>query len=82
MTLGVFVALAVAAPSVPGFLGVFQLGCVAAFKLFSYPAAAAQVYSIVTHGLTYLFIVGTGTIILMSRNLNLLELKRAVEKTD
>ena len=82
MTLGVFVALAVAAPSVPGFLGVFQLGCVAAFQLFSYPAAAAQVYSIVTHGLTYLFIVGTGTIILMSRNLNLLELKRAVEKTD
>jgi uncharacterized protein (TIRG00374 family) len=80
MALGVFVALAVAAPSAPGFLGVFQLGCIAAFDLAAYPPSLAQVYSIVTHGLTYIAIVGVGALILMVHNLSLFELKRAVEK--
>ena len=82
MTLGVFVALAVAAPSVPGFLGVFQLGCIAAFELFSYPPSAAQVYSVVMHGITYLSIVSVGSLLLLSHNLSLFELKRAVEHNE
>jgi uncharacterized protein (TIRG00374 family) len=80
VTLGVFVALAVALPSAPGFVGVFQFGCVAATSLFTYPAAAAQVYSLVVHALTFLMFIIIGFWLLSVHNLNLFELKRAAEE--
>lgn len=76
----IFVALAVAAPSAPGFVGVFQAGVVAACKLFSYPEAAAQVYSIVIHATTILFFVVLGFTLLFKHNLSLGELRKAAEK--
>lgn len=80
VTLGVFVALAVALPSAPGFVGVFQFGCVAATSLFAYPSAAAQVYSLVVHALTFVMLIVIGFWLLSVHNLNLFELKRAAEK--
>lgn len=82
VALGVFVALAIAVPSAPGFFGVFQVGCVAACSLFFYPEAAAQVYSIVVHLLTFLLIVGLGFWLLSVHDLNLFELKRAAEERE
>lgn len=79
VALGVFVALAIALPSAPGFVGVFQIGCVAACSLFSYPDAAAKVYSLVVHALTYLLFIGIGFWLLAAHNLNLFELKRVAE---
>jgi uncharacterized membrane protein YbhN (UPF0104 family) len=80
VTLGVFVALAVALPSAPGFVGVFQVGCVAATSLFAYPLAAAQVYSLVVHALTFILLIIIGFWLLSVHNLNLFELKRAAEE--
>lgn len=80
VALGVFVALAIALPSAPGFVGVFQLGCVAAASLFAYPTSAAQVYSLVVHALTYVIFVAIGFWLLSVHDLNLFELKKAAEE--
>ena len=80
MALGVFVALAIALPSAPGFVGVFQIGCVAACSLFSYPLAAAQVYSLIVHALTYVLFVVIGFWLIAVHDLSLSELKEAAEK--
>ncbi|MEN9845510.1 MAG: hypothetical protein RIS36_657 [Pseudomonadota bacterium] len=80
VTLCVFVSLAVALPSAPGFVGVFQMGCVAAASLFAYPIAAAQLYSIIIHLLSFLFVVGIGFWVLMIHDLTLFELKKAAER--
>lgn len=82
VALGVFVALAIALPSAPGFVGVFQIGCVAAASLFSYPEADAKVYSLIMHGLTYIMMIGVGFWLLAIHDLNLFELKKAAEKRD
>jgi uncharacterized protein (TIRG00374 family) len=80
VTLCVFVSLAVALPSAPGFVGVFQMGCVAAAALFAYPIAAAQLYSIIAHLLTFLLVVVIGFWVLAIHDLTLFELKKAAEK--
>jgi uncharacterized protein (TIRG00374 family) len=82
VALGVFVALAIALPSAPGFVGVFQIGCVAAASLFSYPEADAKVYSLLVHGLTYLMMIIVGFWLLAIHDLNLFELKKAAESVD
>jgi len=79
VALGVFVALAIALPSAPGFVGVFQIGCVAACGLFSYPVAAAQVFSLIVHGLTYILTIVIGFWLLAIHNMSLFELKNAAE---
>jgi uncharacterized protein (TIRG00374 family) len=80
VTLCVFVSLAVALPSAPGFVGVFQMGCVAAAALFAYSVSAAQLYSILVHLLTFLMVIGMGFWVLTARDLNLFELKKAAER--
>lgn len=80
VALGVFVALAIALPSAPGFVGVFQIGCVAAASLFAYPESDAKVYSLVVHGLTYLILIVVGFWLLAIHDLNLFELKKAAEQ--
>ena len=49
----VFVALAVAAPSAPGFVGVYQLGCIAALSLFSIDLELATAYALISHLIQY-----------------------------
>jgi hypothetical protein len=75
--LGVFVALAVAVPSAPGFFGVFHVGCVAALALFAYPPTASQAYAIITHALTYLVYVVVGFALMLVHGLTLSDLKGA-----
>ncbi len=80
VTLCVFVSLAVALPSAPGFVGVFQMGCIAAASLFAYPLAAAQLYSIIVHLVSFLLVVGIGFWVLAIHDLTLFELKKAAER--
>lgn len=80
VTLCVFVSLAVALPSAPGFVGVFQMGCVAAAALFAYSVSAAQLYSILVHLLTFVMVIAMGFWVLTVHDLNLFELKKAAEK--
>jgi len=74
-TIAVIVALAVAAPSAPGFIGVYQVAMIAGFSLFGLPEQQAVAYSIVTHLLQYVFFVVYGMIVLMRSHLSLSELR-------
>jgi len=61
----VFIALAVAAPSAPGFLGTFQLGCDAALSgVYGYAHELALAYSVVLHFLQLLSTVFLGFLML------------------
>jgi uncharacterized membrane protein YbhN (UPF0104 family) len=80
VTLCVFVALAVALPSAPGFVGVYQMACVAASSLFAYSLSAAQLYSILVHLITFIMVITIGFWVLAVHDLNFFELKKAAEK--
>ena len=73
---GVFVALAIAIPSAPGFIGVFQIGCVAACALFHYPLEVSQAFSLVAHAISYLSTMLIGAFLLVVHGLNLGQLQR------
>lgn len=79
VALGVFVALAIAAPSAPGFFGAFQAGCVIAFSLFGYPVVDGKAYSLVVHLISYILTIAIGFILLRKHDLKLFDLKHAAE---
>lgn len=76
VTISIIVALAVAAPSAPGFVGVYQAGCVAAFTLFKVDKEVAVAYSIITHIHQFIFCIGVGMIVLLRNNLSLSDLRK------
>jgi uncharacterized protein (TIRG00374 family) len=67
LTLTSTVALAVAAPSAPGFIGVYQAACIASFQIFGLSSEMAVTYSIVTHILNYL-LFGLAAVVFCLRN--------------
>lgn len=77
VTLAVIVALAVAAPSAPGFIGVFQIGCIAAFALFNYSEELATAYSILSHAHQFVMFVAYGSYILFREGLSFGELRKS-----
>jgi len=76
-TIAVVVALAVAAPSAPGFVGVYQTACIGAFALFGLDSETAVAYSLVTHFYQYVIFIGYGIYILLSQNLSLKDMQLA-----
>ena len=81
VTICVMIALAVAAPGAPGFVGTFQLGCVIALAIFGYPEEFGVAYSIILHAIQAVTVVISGFIILHRRGLQLSDIhKRAVER--
>lgn len=80
ITLTVLVALAVAAPSAPGFLGIFQAGCIAAFSLFGLSKETATAYSLLNHANQFILFIGFGIYILLHYGISLKELRTATEK--
>ena len=75
VSVAVMVALAVAAPSAPGFIGVYQAGCVAAFALFGVKRELAVAFSIITHVYQFLLCIGLGVYVLARSNLKLSQLR-------
>ena len=70
-------ALAVAAPSAPGFIGTFQFGCVFALcEVFSYNKEMALAYSIVAHLVQYFLVAAHGLYILKKKGLSFRELSK------
>lgn len=65
LALTVITAFAVALPSAPGFIGVFQWGCIAAFALFGLTKEQGVTFSIVTHIHQYLINIITGGAVLL-----------------
>jgi uncharacterized protein (TIRG00374 family) len=80
VAVGVFVALAIAIPSMPGFVGVWQLGCVEACKLFAYPEADAQAFSLVSHFISYVIPVGIGFWLLTLHGMSFADLKKTANQ--
>lgn len=75
VAIGVIIALAVAAPSAPGFIGVYQTACVAAFTLFGFAQEEAIAYSLVSHVHQFVLIVVLGFVVLLRQNISLGELR-------
>ena len=73
-TVSVIIALAVAAPSAPGFVGVYQTACLAGFALFGVPAEKAVSFAIITHVHQYVFYVAYGAFVLWRYNMKLSDL--------
>ncbi|MEM1083966.1 MAG: lysylphosphatidylglycerol synthase transmembrane domain-containing protein [Verrucomicrobiota bacterium] len=79
VTVSVLVALAVAVPGLPGFLGTFQFGCVGALALYAVGKEEALSYSIVMHALQAVIIIGAGLLVLKRRGIRL---RRALPPSD
>jgi glycosyltransferase 2 family protein len=75
VSVAVMIALAVAAPSAPGFVGVYQAGCLAAFVLFGVSKELAMAYAIISHVYQFIVGVGLGALALLKNNLKLSELR-------
>lgn len=73
----VVLSLAVAAPSAPGFIGVYQTACIAAFALFGVSKETAVAYSILSHIFQYVIFVSYGMFALSQQKLKLSELRSA-----
>ena len=77
MMLNVIISLAVAAPSAPGFVGTFQLGCIITLStVYAYSKEFAMAYSVVAHVLQMVLIVATGLFVLQARGLSVRQLKK------
>lgn len=74
LTLSVILALAVAAPSAPGFVGVYQTACIAAFALFGGSRESALAYAVISHLLQYAVFIGYGAYLLTKDGLRLKDL--------
>lgn len=76
MLLNLMIALAVAAPSAPGFIGTFQAGCLLALTAMSgYPREFAVAYSVVTHALQMAVVLLAGGLVLQLRGLRFAQLR-------
>lgn len=68
MSVTSLIALAIAAPSAPGFVGTYQVGCIVALtSLYGLSKEFAVAYSLVTHVLQFVTIVAVGLVILNLR---------------
>jgi uncharacterized membrane protein YbhN (UPF0104 family) len=67
----VIVAAAVFLPQGPGFVGTWQLGCVAALELFGVPRDQAVGFSLLTWVMQMVVCVGTGAVFLAREDLSL-----------
>lgn len=76
--LNVMIALAIAAPSAPGFIGTFQFGCVTALTgIYGYSQEFALAYSVFSHSLQVIFTALVGILCLKNEGLHFGELKRS-----
>ncbi len=75
-TVCVMIALAVAAPGAPGFVGTFQLGCVIGLAIFAYSEEFGVAFSIVMHAIQAATVVASGLTVLHRRGLSLAEISK------
>lgn len=75
----VIVALAVAAPSAPGFLGIYQAGCVGGLSLFGVPAEDAVAFALVSHAVQYVMVLLFGAYSLRRQGVRWSELRKRVQ---
>ncbi|HUI25289.1 MAG TPA: lysylphosphatidylglycerol synthase transmembrane domain-containing protein [Candidatus Kryptonia bacterium] len=81
MAVTAIVAIAVAAPSAPGFVGAFQVGCVLGLAIFGVSESQAIAYSIVAHLTQFVGVVAAGLYSLWRENMSLRDVE-AVSETE
>lgn len=78
MLLNITIAVAVAAPSAPGYVGTFQAGCILGLSvMLGQSREFAVAYSIVAHVLQFLVVILAGLTVLQLRGLSFASLRRA-----
>lgn len=75
----VIVAIAVSAPSAPGFIGAFQLGCWLGLQLFGVEKSDAIAFSIVLHVTQFVGVVGAGLYSLARQGMSLRQVEEVAE---
>ena len=75
----VILALAVAAPSAPGFIGVYQFAVVASFALFGLSQEQGVAFALLTHAYQYVLFVLYGMYVLVRDGLHLSQLREQEE---
>jgi uncharacterized protein (TIRG00374 family) len=76
LILNVIISLAVAAPSAPGFVGTFQLGCIVALaNMHGYSKEFAMAYSVIAHVLQIVLMVIAGLVVLHLRGLSFSQIR-------
>ena len=68
------IALAVAAPSAPGFIGVIQVGCIAAFTLLGIDKESAVAFSLVSHLHMYAITIAYGIYLIFHYGIDLIKI--------
>jgi glycosyltransferase 2 family protein len=71
LTIAVFLWAGSALPSAPGFLGIYQIACVLALKLYGVDESSALAYSVVLHILSFAAVVAQGSLAITSYGINL-----------
>lgn len=72
IVVSVAIALAIAAPASPGFVGTFQAGCVVALStIYQYPKEFSLAYSVFVHAVQLIPVIVAGIVILHLRGLTL-----------
>jgi glycosyltransferase 2 family protein len=80
--LTITVALAVATPALPGFIGVYELGCLAGFYLLGINESVGTAFALVSHVVEYILICSFGAIGLFRNGLKLGDLRPSSSKFD
>ena len=76
------IAIAVSAPSAPGYIGAFQLGCTLSLAIFQVSESRAIAYSIVLHVTQFAATIGAGLYSLAGEGLTLRQLEQVSERHD
>jgi glycosyltransferase 2 family protein len=74
--LGIMVSLAVALPSAPGFVGVYEGACILALTIFGVSESASVAFGFTSHILEYVLIGIFGSVALYRNDLNLIKLSK------
>ena len=75
-------AIAVAAPSAPGYVGAFQLGCTLSLAIFGIAESEAFAFSIIVHLTQFFATVAAGLYSLTREGLSLRRLEQAAQSED
>jgi hypothetical protein len=75
------IAIAVSAPSAPGYIGAFQVGCTLALAIFGISKSDAFAYSIVLHVTQFVGVIGAGLYSLAREGMTMRQLEE-VSETD
>ena len=79
-SVAVIIALAVALPSSPGFVGVYQAASILGLKVFGVSPEVGAAFGIITHIFQYLIVVGYGFVLLNRYNMNVSDLQAEVRQ--